>query len=234
MNKHEFLPDYQVNWTPVKPGDTIEHGEFSITFHLSDHDTEGAASIFIQAPDVKVIYSGDLRLSGFHPERVMETTIKAKAFQPDILLLEGTSYSFSETIEPSALDKALEPMIERLGSHTKFGLMRDVRALIKDSDKLVAFNGYPQNVDRVVELAHLFNEYKRTFVLQASLYNLAFEYVKDLDYVAPLATEDASFGVSVQQIQANPEQFALQVDEFTYEQLYVLPKGILLIKMVFL
>ena len=228
LNKHEFLPDYPVNWTPVKPGETIEHGEFSITFHLSDHDTEGAASIFIKAPDVKVIYSGDLRLSGFHPERVMETTIKAKAFQPDILLLEGTSYSFSETIEPSALDKALEPLIERLGSHTEFGLMRDVRALIKDSDKLVAFNGYPQNVDRVVELAHLFNEYKRTFVLQASLYNLAFEYVKDLDHVAPLATEDASFGVTVQQIQANPEQFAIQVDEFTYEQLYDLPKGILL------
>lgn len=228
LNKHHFLPDYPVNWTPVKTDETFKHGEFSLTFHLSDHDTEGAASIFIQAPDVKIIYSGDLRLSGFHPERVMDTTIKAKAFQPDILLLEGTTYSFNEAIQPSQLDKALKPFIEPLYSKTEFGLMRDVRSLIEGSDQLVAFNGYPQNIERVVQLAHVFNEYKRTLVLQASLYNLAHEYIKDLDYVAPLATEESSFGITFQQIQANPEQFAIQIDEYTYEQLYTLPKGILL------
>lgn len=228
LKKHSFLPDYPVNWQAVREGETIEHGPFSIQFHLSDHDTEGAAAIFITAPDLKIIYSGDLRLSGFHPERVMEWAIKARQFQPDILLLEGTSYSFSDEIEPSELDKELTPMIEDMTSPTEFGLMREIQILIEESDHLIAFNGYPQNIERIQYLAELSQKNQRLLVLQPDLYNLVTSNLGQFDNIVPLASETNQFGVTVEVITKEPHRYVLQVDEFTYEMLYTLPQGIIL------
>lgn len=228
LKDKSFLPDYPVHWQGVQEGETIQHGPFTINFYLSDHDTEGAASIFIETPDMKIIYSGDLRLSGFHPERVMDWAIKAKAFQADVLLIEGTSYSFSEDIEPSALDQALNELIEDLGSVTELGLMKDIDQRITETSQLVAFNGYPQNIERVMELAEVFANKQRLFVLQANLYQLVTEYYGQVEAIAPLATSEDQFGVTLEQITAAPDQFALQIDEYTYESLYELPAGIIL------
>ncbi|XJS11165.1 MBL fold metallo-hydrolase [Aerococcaceae bacterium WGS1372] len=228
LKEKSFLPDYPVNWQAVREGQTIQHGPFTINFHLSDHDTEGAASIFIEAPDMKVIYSGDLRLSGFHPERVMEWAIKAKAFEADILLLEGTSYSFKEDVEPSPLDKELNELMTHFESVTELGLMKEVNQEIKDSNQLIAFNGYPQNMERVLHLAEVFAKNQRLFVLQANMYQLIVENYGQVENISPLATADKQFGITLEQIKESPQNYAIQVDEYTYETLYELGEGTIL------
>lgn len=228
LKAQSFLPDYLVNWQAVKDGQTIQHGPFDINFYLSDHDTEGAAAIFIKAPDLKIIYSGDLRLSGFHPERVMDWAIKAKAFEADILLLEGTSYSFSQEKEPSPLDQALNELMTRMESITELGLMKEVDHFIKDSNQLIAFNGYPQNMERIIHLADVFSKNQRLFVLQSNMYQLLQENYGQIDNIAPLAEKEKGFGVSLEQIKASPDKYALQVDEWTYESLYEFSEGIIL------
>lgn len=221
--KEDFLPNYPVNWQEVKAGEEIEHGPFKVQFHLSDHDTHGAAAIFMQSPDLKLIYSGDIRLTGFQPQQVLEMLIKAREFQADILLLEGTSYSHVNT-EMTPLELELEPLIEVLPTPTEAALMKEVDQLLKDNpNKVFAFNGYPQNIQRVVELAETLDEHGRTLVLQENLYNLMAPYLGHLENFKRF--DKAS---DIAQIQHNPGNYLLQVDEFTYEEVFDLPAGIFL------
>ena len=59
----DLLPDFKVNWQAVQSEEPFQFGPFTIEFVVSDHDTIGAASIFITGPDLKVINSGDFRLT---------------------------------------------------------------------------------------------------------------------------------------------------------------------------
>lgn len=221
--KEDFLPDYPVNWQAISSGQELSHGSFKLSFHLSDHDTHGAAGIFIQAPDLRLIYSGDIRLTGFQPQLVLEMMGEAREFQADILLLEGTSYSHVDT-ELSPLELELQPLIEVLSSPTEKSLMKEIEILLKDnSDKLFAFNGYPQNIQRVLQLAELLNKYQRILVLQDNIFRLMKDHLSHLDNVRQFDTK-----TDLSDIRKHPENYLLQVDEFTYPQLFNLPAGVML------
>ncbi|MGO3170762.1 MAG: MBL fold metallo-hydrolase, partial [Bavariicoccus seileri] len=88
---------------------TVNVGDISVVAYESDHDVVGISALFIGTPGYKVIHSGDLRLNGDHPETIKRWVEKAKEWQPDMLLIEGTSFSFddsNDTIEEAVTEKA--------------------------------------------------------------------------------------------------------------------------------
>lgn len=83
-------PRQLLDYKPVSFGSVTEFGPFTLTMIQVDHDTPGAAAFLIEAPDVRFVYSGDLRLHGAHPEWTVSFGEQARAFQPDVLFIEGT------------------------------------------------------------------------------------------------------------------------------------------------
>lgn len=75
----EELP-IKANVYPMRYNDTIDIGDIVIMAKQSDHDIRGAFALFVETPDVKLIYSGDLRLTGNHPEYVKGWIQEAKGF----------------------------------------------------------------------------------------------------------------------------------------------------------
>ena len=57
---------------PVGYDTKVSIGDINVTLKQSDHDVKGVCAFFVQTPDVKLINSGDVRLTGNHPERVIK------------------------------------------------------------------------------------------------------------------------------------------------------------------
>ncbi|SFU71737.1 ribonuclease J [Alicyclobacillus macrosporangiidus] len=83
-------PRRNLAYQPVPCGETVSFGPMRITPVAVDHDTPGACGFFIETPELRFVYSGDLRLHGAHPERTRDFARAARAFRPDVLFIEGT------------------------------------------------------------------------------------------------------------------------------------------------
>lgn len=177
-------------------------GDIQVVFKKSDHDIEGACAIFVQTPDVKLINSGDVRLSGNYSENVFKWLKEGKEFKPDIFLLEGTSYSFeeeNETKERVTEEEMYEQWSNLLTSH---------------SDEIVFVNPYIRDRVRLKNLARITQKVNRKIVLEPK-YAYLFErqkevfpflVLKELDHTQSYEKN----GVTFEEIQRNPGQYVLQ------------------------
>ena len=216
------LPNYNLQLTGVVPDQVIEHGPFKIFFKESDHDTLGIGSIFIESPDCKLICSGDFRLTGYHPQRVLDWAIFARQWQADILLIEGTDFSqFPDRDTPLALE--LDKLTNSISGQTERRLLQNITQLMEEhSDQLIAFNGYPQNLERFVNLARSAQKIGRQVVVQETFYPLI-KHIRDEEIELVQDSE-----LVRQKIQQDPGDFMIQVDEFFPDYLQGLPQGIYL------
>ncbi|UUX35324.1 MBL fold metallo-hydrolase [Fundicoccus culcitae] len=220
LETQQLLPSYLVNWQGVEPLKPIQFGPFTITFHASDHDTLGIAAIFIETPEMTIVYSGDLRVSGFHPDRVYAWALAARAWEPDVLLLEGTSFSRLGQAK-SSVDEALEALIQHLNAPTEVKLLQDIEALLQQyPDKLFAFNGYPQNIERIHYLAELAAKSQRQLIMDTRYYALYVANYGEQPGVQPF--EDAAT------INQNPAGYILQVDFEDHQALFEVDAGVYL------
>lgn len=83
-------PGVPQNAKALPPHQPLQVGPFTVTFVPVDHDASGAVAMLIDTPDGTVVYSGDLRLHGAHPELTERFMELARAKQPKVLFLEGT------------------------------------------------------------------------------------------------------------------------------------------------
>ena len=185
---------YPVDYHKVK-----KIGDIKVTAKQSDHDIRGASAFFVETPDVKFIYSGDLRLTGNYPEFVEEWMEEANKFQADILLLEGTTFSFEEEREHVA-EKELYAHWQELIRNTPSEIIF-INPYIRNTERLLNLLKQTKAQGRCVVLepkyAHLLKEienYTDTYVLQ------------DLDFEE--AFEDR--WVSLESIQNEPTKYVLQ------------------------
>ena len=230
-----MLPDFKVNWQAVQSEAPFQFGPFTIEFVVSDHDTIGAASIFITGPDLKVVNSGDFRLTGFHPERVLHWAQKARDFQPDLFLVEGTTFSF----DPGSRDDRMQ-LSEDLASHVssisagnEAKFLKDFTQVVEQAgNQLIALNVYPQNIERLVYMARALNRAGRTLVLEPNYYRLLRPYMApeaalatiNWDGDSKLPAQDV---LTWDQVQAAPAQYAVQVDyEQHHDYIFSLSEGI--------
>ncbi|MCL6518037.1 MBL fold metallo-hydrolase, partial [Alicyclobacillus sp.] len=83
-------PGRDLDYRPVSFNEPVSFGPLQITPVAVDHDTPGACGFLIETPEVRFVYTGDLRLHGLHPEWTREFARIARAFRPDVLFIEGT------------------------------------------------------------------------------------------------------------------------------------------------
>ena len=216
---HGFLPDYQLELRPVEAEVPLEFGPFKIRYRQSDHDTLGASAIFIECPDGQLIHSGDLRLTGFHPERVWIWALEARQKQVDLLLLEGTSFSeFADRQTPVAL--ALAELMTPLQAPSELGLLQNIKNLLtQQPDQLFTFNGYPQNVERFIQLVELCQQCGRQVLVQEAFYHFIQPFL-------PAHLTVKSFNqAGLVDIHSDPGSYLIQVDQDFLEIIDQLPRG---------
>ncbi len=157
-------------------------GDFEVTFFETDHDARGAAAIRIRNGEHTVVHSGDVRLDGPHPERVNHWADILRDENIDLLLLEGTEFSFDEDNDISH---------ER---HTEMSLQQNFAQILQDSEQLVVINPYERNIDRLValqETAHANGrEMRWDHQFATILRAMGMTDVKEIDWTIVLAQPD--------------------------------------------
>lgn len=233
LDQNQLLPHYQVNWQTAGVEQAFDFGPFNITFYENDHDSPGSASIFITTPDLKIVYSGDFRLTGFHPEKVLHWAQKARDYKPDLLLVEGTTFSFStEKSEMSEIELELAALTQSINAPNEVKLMRSVKQLLlRHPEELFVFNGYPQNIDRIVALGKIASDMERTLVLDEAYYQLVSPYLTEemrVKKYSSMINKDSDDTVSLASLKQQPQDYVLQVDYNRHQHLFNLPAGIYL------
>ncbi|QSO50418.1 MBL fold metallo-hydrolase [Alicyclobacillus curvatus] len=144
-------PGQPLDYRPVPSDSLMEFGPFQITVVRVDHDTPGASAFLIATPELKFVYSGDLRLHGTEPALTTTFAEKARAFAPDVLFIEGTRAQSEDNtmmlFETEVSDRLKEAM-------------RDVRAG-------VYFSFYPRHPERLRAFREAAQATGRTLVVQA-------------------------------------------------------------------
>ena len=79
------------NGCPHARGRSFRIGDIRFWVLSVDHNVPGASALFLETPDLRIVYSGDLRLHGKSPQKTARFVAEARSFRPDLLLLEGTS-----------------------------------------------------------------------------------------------------------------------------------------------
>lgn len=191
----------------LKPGQKVRIGDIWVTPYESDHDVLGTMALFIETPTEKIIHSGDLRLTGNHPEKVWEWVKVAKEWQPDYLFIEGTSFSFEDEFDH------FKPVTEQT-------LLKRWRELLEIQKELYVVNPYIRNVERLKELKDSVEEQGKQFVMEeryALCYVSLFPnekinvLVESKKIANPTLFELAEIQwLTLAEIEQHPERFVLQ------------------------
>ncbi|MBT9281488.1 MAG: MBL fold metallo-hydrolase [Hydrogenibacillus schlegelii] len=124
----------------------VRHGPIRFFFVPVDHDVPGAAALFIETPEVRIVYTGDFRLHGARPELTAAFLERARAFRPDLLLIEGTTIGPREALPDEALTPEAPPPE---GALSEADVRAALTAAFRETEGLVVVNVYPWNLDRL-------------------------------------------------------------------------------------
>lgn len=184
---------------PIDYNEIVQIGDIKVVTKQSDHDIRGACALFVQTPDVKLIYSGDLRLTGNHPEYIKSWLKEANVFKPDIFLLEGTTYSFDE---------------ERANVSEKELYSKWSKLLTENKEDIFFINTYVRDTVRLLNLSKEAKNSKRQVVLEP---NYAYLLEQFEGYTDTFVLEDLDVNnnytdrwINIETIKQNPNNYVLQ------------------------
>ncbi|MDN6900030.1 hydrolase [Oenococcus sicerae] len=179
----------------VDYGQMVKIGPFTVTFFQSDHDVIGASAIeVVDDQGHHFVHSGDLRYNGPYPQRLDHWTQAVAQTQPDLFLIEGTSFSFDD-------DK---------GDHAQAASTNVEADLLQHfidklpSNHLLAINPYPRNVERLYALEMAANDFGRPIVWESFYAGLLKQFFPK---TRPLVLGK---DIDLSQIIAYPENYVLQ------------------------
>lgn len=144
-------PGQPLNYQPQAYGHVTEFGPFRLTLLQVDHDTPGAAAFLIEAPGLKFVYSGDLRLHGAHPNWTVEFGERARDFRPDVLFIEGTRALNEDNSTMPFEHELIEKLCET----------------IPTSEAGVYFSFYPRHPERLTSFIEAAKQTGRRLLVQA-------------------------------------------------------------------
>jgi len=153
---------------PVEYGDKIHHGKLLITPYFSDHPCYGSAGYLIEAPDMTIYYSGDIRFHGLSQEKAFMEIEKLIDVDIDLLIVDGTSYSPTKFIhDPSKIEDLAKPGKEILeGMFLESGIYEDVRDQMSKTDKMGLFCIYHRDMQLIDALIRYAKEAGRTIAFE--------------------------------------------------------------------
>ncbi|MFS0821139.1 MBL fold metallo-hydrolase [Bacillus sp. 1P02SD] len=196
-------------------------GEISITPIQVDHDILGACAFHIQTPDGAILYTGDLRMHGAHPERIQSFIQKAKEIGFDAVIMEGTTLSSEEELS----EEALVPNKE-LPEDLVMEIMIPVKLaeVLNETKGIGIFNIYHRNIDRIRGILQAGMESGRKVVLEAETALIALNHLGAKNFLVFESEEmrqasapkwiaqllDGISTVSYKQINQNPKLYFVQ------------------------
>ena len=145
---------------PWGPEAVIAVGPVRVRPVAVDHDIAGACALLIETSDGAVVYSGDLRLHGAHPELTRAFAATAAAARPAVLLLEGTRLH-APPPQPGDPPPLTEPEVAPV-----------VAQLLRERSGLAVLSPYPRHVARLVAMAGAARAAGRRFMLQPATAHL--------------------------------------------------------------
>lgn len=173
----------------------IQIGPFSVTFFKSDHDIIGASAIRVIDDQGHIfIHSGDVRYNGPDPKSVARWTKSVAQPQADLLLLEGTSFSFDDDKGDHG-EKAVDDVEGNLIANFSDKL---------SSNHLLVINPYPRNVARLYALEQAARDFGRPIIWEKFYADLLKQFYPQ---AKPLTLGKE---VDLSQIIAYPEDYVLQ------------------------
>jgi len=89
-------PPVPLGARPFESGQTIHVGPIKVILEAVDHDIPGACGLIIETSAGSVVYTGDFRSHGAHPDRMVRFASLARATNPRLLLIEGTRLGEAE------------------------------------------------------------------------------------------------------------------------------------------
>ncbi|MDI3299406.1 MAG: MBL fold metallo-hydrolase [Bacillota bacterium] len=116
----------------IEPGRPVRVGPLTVRAFPVDHDVPGACAYAVETSAGAVVYTGDLRTHGLHPERTWSFVSAARELEPVALVVEGTRLGLEE--EPELPEEEVAPTIARLAA---------------EAPGLVLLGLYPRNVERI-------------------------------------------------------------------------------------
>ncbi|REB11021.1 MBL fold metallo-hydrolase [Sporosarcina sp. BI001-red] len=154
-------------------------GEIIITPLQVDHDTFGACAFHIRTPDGAILYTGDLRMHGAHPEQIELFIDKAKELEFDAVIIEGTTLSSDEEV-PAHLLIANRELPEDL--MTEKMVSEKTGAILKETKGIGVFNSYHRNLDRIEGMLQAGKDSGRKVVFEAGTAQIALDLLKVRDF----------------------------------------------------
>lgn len=165
---------------------TVSVGNYKVTFIENDHDIQGSASILVDTGERRILHSGDISKNGYHPNNI--TRVIKKSAPVDLLLIEGTEFSFME-----------EKDIDREPQRKEINLLLDFKKEIEQKKGTIIINPYPRNIERLIQInnmalnhgspvlwqhdaADLLSAYTNRHVYRSGEYNRKLPHIVHLDY----------------------------------------------------
>lgn len=122
--------------------EAVEIGHYKVTFIENDHDIPGSSSILVDTGKRRILHSGDLRKNGYHPDNI--SRVIKKSAPVDLLLIEGTEFSFMD-------DSEVPDEMQR----NEINLLMDFKKEIEQKSGPLVINPYPRNIERLVQLNNM-------------------------------------------------------------------------------
>lgn len=180
-----------------------------------DHDAYGACGLLIETPEVKIAYSGDLRLHGYREKDTLNFCKESK--NCDVLLIEGVSVSFKE------YDDELEE-VETINENE---LIEKINNIVKSNiEKQITFNYYISNIERIL---NIIKTNPRTVVLSAYNSYVIKEAIGVETYYYQLDDKDYGLNknlkIDFEELLNDENKYFWQLDELALKYINKLKKG---------
>nr|WP_309100428.1 MBL fold metallo-hydrolase [Fredinandcohnia onubensis] len=196
-------------------------GKITITPIQVDHDVLGACAFHIQTPDGAIIYTGDLRMHGAHPERIQSFIQKAREIGFDAVIMEGTTLSSEEELSEESLF-ANKELPEDLITETMIPVK--LAEVLKETKGIGIFNIYHRNIDRIHGILQAGIESGRKVVLEAGTAQIALNHLGAKNFLVYESEEMRQTSIpkwqtqlfnmistiSYKQINQHPDQYFVQ------------------------
>lgn len=162
-------PKLHRKFNTLKHEETVKIGSIKVTPYRVDHDILGALSLFIETPDLKILYSGDLRMHGKNREWNEKWLDTFRDKNVDILLMEGTTFrpENEETEKTEAL------------CESELDFTKVVSNLIAEKTGIALCNIYHRNIERIEQLVDVATSVNRKLVLEPETAYLAEQFLPE-------------------------------------------------------
>lgn len=157
----EGAPDKDTQICAVEAMKPVKIGEMVVTPVYTDHDVQGACAFHIATPEGGLLYTGDIRLHGLHPEKTLNMAETGKSLGTDVLFIEGTTLgNTGKEIESGGANAETPETVAEEGM-----IPQIAGRFCERTSGIVIANLYSRNTERIAGLLQAAKSCGRVLVL---------------------------------------------------------------------